>query len=245
MINALTVKNVRLFADVPWRFELAPLSVFCGTNSAGKSTLLKIPLLLRQSQSTAGEAAVSSGRLRLVGPQVDFGSYRDLVSRHEDRNLSLGVELPGNARTDTVDWLASLQQLSEPPRRRRRRDSAHEPYRLEVTFTFAPALTASQPERGIGTPTPDHRLQAARFAIRARDVELLTWTVEATPTEVPSNTYRMSLPPDYFAAEFSGYGAYELEEGSPTSGQTLVGVELRGAPSRRNPRSDSGLRSGG
>ena len=49
MMTQVSLKNVRIFGDELKSFELSPLTVFCGTNSSGKSTILKLLALLRQS----------------------------------------------------------------------------------------------------------------------------------------------------------------------------------------------------
>ena len=41
MITAIELENARLFEGGGWRFDLSPLTVLCGTNSAGKSTVLR------------------------------------------------------------------------------------------------------------------------------------------------------------------------------------------------------------
>ena len=74
VLTAIHVRNVRLFKG-DWTFDLGPLTVICGTNSAGKSTLLKVPLLLQQSESLTGDSYESDGALRLQGPRLDLGEF--------------------------------------------------------------------------------------------------------------------------------------------------------------------------
>src|SRR5579862_9044054 len=65
MIEELLISNVRLFeGPEEWRIPLSGLTVFCGTNSAGKSTILKTLLLICQTNSDA-DAPSRVGRLRL------------------------------------------------------------------------------------------------------------------------------------------------------------------------------------
>lgn len=95
MINSLVLENVRLFSGEGWKFDLPPLTVFCGTNSAGKSTILKSILLLRQSQGIQEGDTVSSGKLRFVGSQVDMGGYESFVTKKSsqtDLSISLTIE---------------------------------------------------------------------------------------------------------------------------------------------------------
>jgi predicted ATPase len=45
MLTGVSVGNMRVFEGDPWHFDLRPLTIFCGTNSSGKSTLLKALLV--------------------------------------------------------------------------------------------------------------------------------------------------------------------------------------------------------
>src|SRR5436305_1447098 len=70
MITSLELGNIRVFeGTVDWKFPLSRMTVLCGTNSAGKSTVFKSLLLLMQTQA-ANDAEPWSGRLRLSGPFV-------------------------------------------------------------------------------------------------------------------------------------------------------------------------------
>ena len=48
MLKKIGLKNVRAFKDLK-DFELKPITVLCGTNSSGKSTILKSLLLWKQT----------------------------------------------------------------------------------------------------------------------------------------------------------------------------------------------------
>ena len=83
MIRSIETKNVRVFDKKLWKFPLRNITVFCGTNSSGKSTLLKTVLLLRQSMGIGENQKSENGRLRFIGSQVDLGSYSSLVSHNQ------------------------------------------------------------------------------------------------------------------------------------------------------------------
>lgn len=94
MITELEVENIRLFDSGGWQFPLAPLTIFCGTNSSGKSTLLKTLLLLRLSIGIGETYEIKEGRLRLVGSQVDLGNYQSFVSHNEvSREIQVTVSI--------------------------------------------------------------------------------------------------------------------------------------------------------
>ncbi|GAH99990.1 unnamed protein product, partial [marine sediment metagenome] len=82
VIKEIEIENVRIFGGKAYSFSLPELTVFCGTNSSGKSTILKSILLLRQSMDG----------LRFAGPEVDLGDYSSFVSdRNPHRNVSVAI----------------------------------------------------------------------------------------------------------------------------------------------------------
>ena len=77
MFNLLTMKNIRMFNNDLGKFNLSPLTVLCGTNGSGKSSIFKTLLLIKQSQIPYKSR---SGHLRFVGDYVDLGNYDSFVS---------------------------------------------------------------------------------------------------------------------------------------------------------------------
>lgn len=47
MIKNIVIRNVKCFPSVS--FDMAPLTIFCGANSAGKSTAIQCLLMAKQS----------------------------------------------------------------------------------------------------------------------------------------------------------------------------------------------------
>lgn len=94
MLTQLAIKNFKA-----WRgtgpIRLAPITVFFGSNSAGKTSLLQFLLMLRQS-------AESRDRKQVFHPgdettDVDLGTYRDFVYLHDAKrpiDFSLSWALP-------------------------------------------------------------------------------------------------------------------------------------------------------
>lgn len=79
MLNHLHFKNFKGWADTG-RIRLAPITVFFGGNSSGKTSLHQLLLLLKQT-------AQSSDRQRVLHPGdantlVDLGTYDDIVFGH-------------------------------------------------------------------------------------------------------------------------------------------------------------------
>ena len=88
MINKLTVHNVKCFTSA--EFSFAPLTLFCGPNSAGKSTAIQCLLLLRQSYD---HQSLRFSQVQLVGELFSVGHVRDLLSfKPTDSTLSISID---------------------------------------------------------------------------------------------------------------------------------------------------------
>jgi len=107
LLTELSIKNFKAWRDTG-KIRLAPLTVFFGSNSAGKTSLLQFLLMLRQT-------AESPDRHRVLHPgdentPVELGTFRDLVFDHQLSNeieFSLGWKLPKPMLVD--DPLANEQ----------------------------------------------------------------------------------------------------------------------------------------
>ena len=91
MFTQLRVKNFKAWKG-EHQVELAPLSIFLGTNSAGKTSLLQMLLLLKQT----AESPDRRQHLNLGGQPGDvlhLGGLKDIVSGHDlKRELAFGVD---------------------------------------------------------------------------------------------------------------------------------------------------------
>ncbi|MCD6327311.1 DUF3696 domain-containing protein [bacterium] len=94
MFTHLRIKNFKAWRDTG-DIRLAPLTVFFGTNSSGKSSISQFLLMLKQT-------AQSADRKRVLIPSdkdmpINLGGYRDMVHGHADDEriaFRLGWELP-------------------------------------------------------------------------------------------------------------------------------------------------------
>jgi len=84
LIKAFRIQNLRAIADSGW-IKLAKINVLVGKNSAGKSTLLRVLPLLRQSVEKP-----TKGPILWYGRFVDFGNFQNAVN---SENKSEGVVL--------------------------------------------------------------------------------------------------------------------------------------------------------
>lgn len=98
MITELSIKNFKGWADTG-KIRLAPLTVFFGSNSSGKTSLLQFLMMLKQT-------AQSSDRKRVLhlgdkGTPVELGTFRDVVHGHDaTRDIAFRVKwrLPKSMR---------------------------------------------------------------------------------------------------------------------------------------------------
>lgn len=71
------------------KLELKPLTILCGSNGCGKSSILKSLLMLRQSSVTREEFGMSSEELPpflFNGPLTQLGSWEDIIHRNSDED---------------------------------------------------------------------------------------------------------------------------------------------------------------
>ncbi|HXD86855.1 MAG TPA: DUF3696 domain-containing protein [Urbifossiella sp.] len=98
MFTQLRLKNFKAWKGDN-RVDLAPLSLFLGTNSAGKTSLLQMLLLLKQT----AESPDRKQNLNLGGQPGDvlhLGSFKDIVSGHDlKRELAFGLTFTNRGRS--------------------------------------------------------------------------------------------------------------------------------------------------
>ncbi len=87
MIKELQVKNFKSWKDTG-PLQLAPLTGLFGTNSSGKTSILQLLLMLKQTaESTDRKRVLHTGD---ANSMVDLGTFRDLIYSH-DVNLPLDI----------------------------------------------------------------------------------------------------------------------------------------------------------
>jgi predicted ATPase len=89
MITDLQIKNFKSWKDTN-HLRFAPLTVFFGTNSSGKTSILQLLLMLKQTvESTDRKRVLHTGDDISI---VDLGTYSDLIHCHKI-DLALGISL--------------------------------------------------------------------------------------------------------------------------------------------------------
>ncbi|ELY5211294.1 hypothetical protein AWJ21_17250 [Vibrio cholerae] len=85
MINKLYLKNFKCFSDQP--FSFSSLTIFCGSNSAGKSTAIQSILSVKQNLKN-----IKNNTFRLDGDLFNFGKFKDLLS-HNPIDKEIKIEI--------------------------------------------------------------------------------------------------------------------------------------------------------
>lgn len=119
MLTNLRVKDLKAWGGQLWEsgVELAPITLFLGPNSAGKTSLLQLPLLLKQTFDSPDRSL----DLNLGGQAsdlVDLGSFESIIHRHDtSRHLGLGLSLKAGTgpREPAVDYAATFTLAGAAP----------------------------------------------------------------------------------------------------------------------------------
>lgn len=77
MFKSIRLKNYKCFNNLD--LEIAPLTILCGTNSSGKSSIINSFLMLKQSY----ESNITENSMSFNGEYIKCGSYEDIST---DRN---------------------------------------------------------------------------------------------------------------------------------------------------------------
>ncbi|MEL7614912.1 DUF3696 domain-containing protein [Vreelandella titanicae] len=85
MINKLYLKNFKCFSDQ--LFSFSSLTIFCGSNSAGKSTAIQSILSVKQNLKN-----INNNTFFLDGELFSFGKFKDLLS-HNPIDEEIKIEL--------------------------------------------------------------------------------------------------------------------------------------------------------
>ena len=107
MITHIRVQNFKAWQD-SGKVELAPLTGFFGTNSSGKSSLLQMLLLLKQTAERPDSAEVI-----FFGNEnslVNLGNFREVIHEHKDEEL---LELEFGCQLQKPLTITTLQEIDK------------------------------------------------------------------------------------------------------------------------------------
>lgn len=113
MLHTLELENFKAFGKHS-RIQFAPITLIFGENSAGKSTILQVLYLLKQTLENRETGALSLHQSE--NSIVDLGSFQELLFDHDlEQTLSIKVEIAMDALN--VDYLPRppLNMPARPP----------------------------------------------------------------------------------------------------------------------------------
>lgn len=88
MLKSISLENYKCFeklkVDDKEELEIAPLTVLCGVNSSGKSSIINSLLLQKQSY----EDSSISNNMKLNGEYVKSGRFKDVSSKHSNEIIT-------------------------------------------------------------------------------------------------------------------------------------------------------------
>jgi len=216
MFKEIELKNVRIFGDDVYKFPIPRLTVFCGTNSSGKSTILKTFLLLRQSQDIRDGLGNRNGELRFRGPQVDLGNYSSFVHQKDiKKDISITITIEGLMPSYMFSFLypSHLENTEEPQETKANSDDivSFESYTLRCSFTFSACFMdptrkkhKNQRKEVIESENSDHLFQpgvlkSAKCKMTFDGEEPLSWGVRlAKRASYDQLKYEILVSKDYF-----------------------------------------------
>jgi len=221
VINSVSLRNVRVFRPEESKFLFGDLCVFCGTNSSGKSSVLKSLLLLRQSQGIEEPVRARDGLLRFVGTQVDLGKFATFVSdRRTDVEVAIGIAVPHSMSKTQIRFFRSLQTnpIQSPEEQQ---PSEKPPCSLYVHFTFTGTSTRGQDSKTVPTPGHGHNvvqpqgiLNTATFTLKTPTETLLSWFVFKVSDSKPEEpSYKIRFPKKYFE-QIGGHRIMDVDASS-------------------------------
>lgn len=88
MLKSISLENYKCFkklkVDNKEELEIAPLTVLCGVNSSGKSSIINSILLHKQSY----EDSYAPNNMRLNGEYVKSGRFKDISFKHNNETIN-------------------------------------------------------------------------------------------------------------------------------------------------------------
>ena len=227
MIRGIEIENVRIFGGKAYSFSLPELTVFCGTNSSGKSTVLKSILLLRQSIDG----------LRFAGPEVDLGDYSSFVShRNPDRDVSVAITFDDKLEPRVCSlMLPAPKDKDDSKKDARVKSQANIPCLVKVSFTFCPAAKPSSDQgtlfdlanetKVLEGITHQGILKSVTYETTVNEKKLFSWEVRLAgelANKKDSYDYEILMPKRYF----EGVGGTKIMKVEKANGRNFVKAKV-------------------
>ena len=203
MLERLKFENFKAWRKADIRF--GKVTGFFGTNSAGKSSILQLLLLLKQTRNATDRGLV----LDFGGPadMVSLGTFADAIHRHDERERMswiLGWKLPRKLKISDPTT-APPDLLFESKRLQTRCEVGLRQARLwtyMLAYRFDGVIFGLQPKAGLGT----------RFELTtdSEDFEFIRSRGRAWPLPHPVKTYRFPNETRSYYQNTDFLGDFEL-----------------------------------
>ena len=112
MLTQLAFQNFKSWRDTG-EIRLAPLTALFGSNSSGKTSVLQMLLLLKQTAESPDRTQVLNlGDDRSL---IDLGTFQDVLFRHDLRNAMTPESAAANTPTSKGTSQNTCQEFSGRP----------------------------------------------------------------------------------------------------------------------------------
>jgi predicted ATPase len=172
VLKRLRIRNFKAWRDTG-RIDLAPLTVFFGSNSSGKSSINHFMMMLRQTTLSPDRNSVFE--FGDANAAVRLGSFRDVIFAHDlDRQLRF-----------TLDWQLDQPFAVRDPRSRRRFGGnrlvfdavAQQPpgrqFRTAQSEGFRYSLLNDEGERELAVSMVRDKTRPSRWQLRSSEYDLI------------------------------------------------------------------------
>ncbi|MFT4925062.1 MAG: putative ATPase [Phenylobacterium sp.] len=168
MLSSIQLKNFKSFKNLD-DLKIKPITVLCGTNSCGKSSILQSLLLLKQNK----ESGNPNQSILLNGKYLNVGDIENIIYGH-DKNTTMSLtyeyeftreELFASIGDTQIEGMQFLSMLSVPMDIIEMRDTTYK-------LSFTVESKASQQKKGHINVADIHRYEAS-ITIMTGDNELI------------------------------------------------------------------------
>lgn len=100
MLKSISLENYKCFKHLN-SLDIAPLTILCGVNSSGKSSILKSLLMMKQSY----EKSSATNYMTFNGKYIDNGTFNEIISKNSTGNffrIGNSFEITKNTNTKTI-----------------------------------------------------------------------------------------------------------------------------------------------
>ena len=90
-MKSIGLRNIKAYENTGC-ISIAPITIFVGKNSCGKSSFIRFPVVLAQTFDSGSKTPIS-----LHGQQenyIDYGNFEDVVHSHNGNSFTVELEYP-------------------------------------------------------------------------------------------------------------------------------------------------------